>query len=370
MARVIKDFEKTKRIRHKQRRPRSSFGEVMYRVFALTFAAALAISYISVYVDPSDFWIPMYFGLFYIPLALLNVIMLILGAAKARRAVLIPILALLPTLAISDRFVKIGNDSEEVTGNKVKILTYNLGRYSAAGGKSTPQQSVSGIKTFIQAESADIVCLQEVSVRDSALLDACLPSYPYRACHFFKGNRYFGNVTLSRYPIAGNEVIRFPRSTNLVLASDIKVGEGMVKVFNCHLESNSISFTSLIKHLSKKATFQEEVVHVHGKLRDAAVKRSLQVKAVLESEEQSCCPTILCGDFNDMPLSYTYHELTASKKDSFVEAGSGFSGTYSVLWPLLRIDYILIPGECGVTDHTINRIPYSDHYPVSANIYF
>lgn len=370
MAKVVKGYSKTKRIRSKQKKHRTSFSDVVYRFFAIVLAAALVVAYVSVFIDPTDFHIPMYFGFYFVPLALLNLLMLAAGILHKKRALLIPLIALLPALLISDKYVKIGKDDKTLSGDHIKVMTYNLGRYCAASDKRNQNDAISGVRTFIAAENPDIVCLQEFSADDTEKIKQYLPSYPYVAYYFFKGNRYFGNLTLSRYPIAETEVIKFQKSTNLAIASDIKIGERMVKIYNCHLESYSISLTSFVKRIFNKDEFQEEMALVHERLRAANLKRSEQVRAVLDSEESSCCPTIVCGDFNDTPLSYTYHKLTSSKKDSFVDAGSGFSSTYSGLWPLLTIDYILIPGEYEADNHTVLRVPYSDHYPVTTNIYF
>ena len=79
-------------------------------------------------------------------------------------------------------------------------------------------------------------------------------------------------------------------------------------------------------------------------------------------------PTIICGDFNDTPMSYTYYSLAKKHKDTFREAGSGFGASFVPLWPLLRIDYILFPQEYECIKHTTHKIKYSDHYPISAEI--
>ena len=42
--------------------------------------------------------------------------------------------------------------------------------------------------------------------------------------------------------------------------------------------------------------------------------------------------------------------------------------SYSVLWPMLRIDYILLPKEFSARDHETLRVPWSDHYPVKTLI--
>jgi endonuclease/exonuclease/phosphatase family metal-dependent hydrolase len=97
-------------------------------------------------------------------------------------------------------------------------------------------------------------------------------------------------------------------------------------------------------------------------------KRAEQVNIVLEHIEKSPFISIVCGDFNDTPMSYTYHMLSKGRKDTFKEAGEGFSGTYSFLWPLLRIDYILVPEAYTVYEHITFKEKYSDHYPVISSI--
>ena len=74
--------------------------------------------------------------------------------------------------------------------------------------------------------------------------------------------------------------------------------------------------------------------------------------------------SIVTGDFNDTPMSYTYQQLQRGNKDSFIEAGKGMGGTYSGLWPFIRIDYVLLPEKCDALYHKVERKRYSDHYPI------
>ena len=67
-------------------------------------------------------------------------------------------------------------------------------------------------------------------------------------------------------------------------------------------------------------------------------------------------------------MSYTYQRMKRGRKDTFVEAGKGFGATFSLLWPMLRIDYVLIPKRCKGVTHEVPRIPYSDHYPVVTEV--
>jgi len=347
-----------------------TFGGVVFALLAAVAAGALLISCLAPYLHPTKHPLVMFFGLYYIPLFLLNILLLLIAVFRHPRALLISVIALLPTLLLAERFVKFGREEGVPAGPSVKILTYNVGRYDAGGRKITSNESVPGIRRLLSEQDADIVCLQEFAIKDTSLLGTCLPDYPYQARHLFKGNRWFGNVTLSKYPIVGESTLTFPQSRNLSLVTDIDVDGRTVRVYNCHLESYSISFTSLVKRLSHRESFTDEVTQVHLRMRDATRRRSEQVSELLESEAQSPYPNFLCGDFNDSPVSYTYHQLTRNEKDSFVEAGRGMGSSYSALWPMLRIDYILLPQEFSARHHETLRVPWSDHYPVVTNIYF
>ena len=351
------------------RRRRKTLGAGLFLLLAIAAAAALLVSYLAPFLHPVRHPVVMFFGLYYVPLVLLNLFLLLIAVFKYRRILLIPVIALLPTLLLADRFVKFGHEETAAEGPSLRVLTYNVGRYNAGNRKITMNESVSGIRQFLAEQRADIVCLQEFAVADSSALAPYLPEYPFKAKRFFKGNRYFGNVTLSKYPIRHVESLTFPESRNMCLITDIDVDGHTLRVYNCHLESSSISFPVVLKRLFRKNHFKEEVAQVHGRVREATRRRTEQVSALLESEAQSAWPSLVCGDFNDTPLSYTYHKLIRTKKDSFVEAGKGFSSTYAVLWPMLRIDYVLLPQEFSATRHEITRVPWSDHYPVTTDIH-
>ena len=78
--------------------------------------------------------------------------------------------------------------------------------------------------------------------------------------------------------------------------------------------------------------------------------------------------SLVAGDFNDTPMSFTYNKLRQGRKDSFVEAGRGMGGTYSILRPFIRIDYVLFPEKWTGVKHKVRHLKYSDHYPVEASM--
>ncbi|MDD2293718.1 MAG: endonuclease/exonuclease/phosphatase family protein [Bacteroidales bacterium] len=352
-----------------RRRDKKS-SDVFFKIILIICAVMLCISYISIFIDPAKLWIPMFFGLYYIPIFALNVLLLIIAVFRRKKSMLIPLIALVPSLFFADLFVKFGREEKVYQSDGIKVLTYNVGRFSAGVRGESADKTAAHIVDFIGDENADIVCLQEFCIKDTALIFNYFHQYPYHAQYYFKGESYCGNLTLSKYPILASGVIKFDKSTNLCIWSNMRTTDGIARVYNCHLESYSLSFTSMVKRLSKKGNFTDVFMGIHSKLKGTTQKRSAQVATLLNDVEECQYPSIICGDFNDTPISYAYHRIKRGAKDSFVEGGEGFSSTYSVLWPLLRIDYILLPDKYSADKHRITRIPFSDHYPVSTLIFF
>jgi endonuclease/exonuclease/phosphatase family metal-dependent hydrolase len=83
---------------------------------------------------------------------------------------------------------------------------------------------------------------------------------------------------------------------------------------------------------------------------------------------QSPYPTIVCGDFNDTPVSYTYHKMRGKLVDAFIESGSGIGNTYLGNFPSFRIDYIFHSKSFRSCCFRTDRINMSDHYPVMCTL--
>ena len=371
MVKVIKKAQPKRRHSSAPKRRKVSLWVIVVRVVLFVAAAALCVSYLSMFVSPRILWLPFFFGLYYIPLALVNIVFMLIALCRRSVAFLIPALALIPSVFFADEFVKFGSEPVEVSSENIRVLTYNVGRFAAGPDDLNRSDNQDAMMRFVSEVNADVVCLQEVQTRDTLLISKVLPQYPYCYHHLrHGGDVYYGNVTFSRLPIVGAESCTFIGSTNMFLYTDVKAGARVVRIFNCHLESYGISFTSLIKKLSDKEYFTDEIVQLHEHLRGGCLKRTEQVDTLASLCQASAYPTMICGDFNDTPVSYAYHHLLEGHKDAFVEAGSGLSSSYSVLWPLLRIDYVLVPQEYRAVEYKVVRVPYSDHYPVVSAICF
>ena len=354
----------------RRRRVPRFFG-ITFRLVLIVAGICLLLSYVSSYIDPTKFSIPMFFGLYFIPILAINFLFLVIALLSRSKSAWITLIALLPALLFAERFVRFGGRKEN-GGQKIRIETYNVGLFRLSKNKMTYGQTMDSVYSHIEKSDADIVCLQEVSLDSLQIAKKMLPQYQWRTWHLIphqKGQRS-GNIIFSRFPITNGGLIKFKSSTNLSLYADIVIGEDTVRVYNNHLQSYAISPTALLQKIRTKKTFSEEVgneiINVHNKFRNSVIQRSHQVNAVLDNIKKSPYPSVVCGDFNDIPMSYTYHKLSYGSKDTFKESGKGFSATFSVLWPLFRIDYIFIPESFNSISHKTITCNYSDHYPVVA----
>ena len=102
------------------------------------------------------------------------------------------------------------------------------------------------------------------------------------------------------------------------------------------------------------------------KLAEASAIRAPQADSIAKHIKQNKYAYILvCGDFNDTPISYTHRIVSESLNDTFTDSGLGLGISYNQNQFYFRIDNILASKnfksyKCTV-DHSIKE---SDHYPI------
>lgn len=345
------------------------FGRITARFFLATAAVLLVLSCLSMFANPAKSWPSAVMGLLFEPLALLNFALLIWAILRRSRAVWIPVLALIPSLFLFGRYVRLGYGHEQAGEKDIKIVSYNVGRFMLArNGVRDPSQCSDSVMAFLRTADADIICLQEVYFKNTARVrsyfEENFPGYDVRYFVYPTDKGAYGNATLSRLKAVGKGKIEFDKSANMALYTDYKIDGRSFRIYNCHFQSYALSLTRLVEltHKKYRREFQEKFLH-------SVSMRPRQVDKVLEDIDKCPTETFVAGDFNDSPVSYTYSRLIKGRGDTFTEAGHGFGATYSAFWPFIRIDYIMVPKIHGVVSHkVIKNIRLSDHYPVIAEI--
>lgn len=341
---------------------RNILSRLSFALAALTVSVLLAVSYVSALINPESGWFFSLFGMLYMLFALATLLFFLWALRLRSRMWLFLLLILLPSVHLAGRYIQLRQAKSE-DGN-IKIVSYNVGLF---GKFDAPKpETADSIAAFLLSLDADVICLQEVILYNSTPTESWLEStFPgYHAEYYFNTDKFgkSGNLTLSRYPVSGKGKFSFDNSANMAIYTDIDFPGGTYRVYNCHFESYSISIPHLLTNVRDRE--EEQLKDTGRKMRRSIRQRPSQVNMVLKDIESSDHRAIVLGDFNDTPLSYTYHRLSKGRKDSFVAAGDGFGASFRDFWPLLRIDYILLPRGLKAISHKTLKKPYSDHYPV------
>lgn len=250
----------------------------------------------------------------------------------------------------------------------LKVVSFNVG--SALDYEKTKKY----FNEFIKHEDAELLCFQEFAQTDNDLKSIInvvesLKKYPYKMR--MDGNT---NVIFSKFPIILKNIIPFnnPNGANGCNYADIKLSDNKtIRIYNVHLESNSVS--GIADYLTEKAEFDKKatwgkVLTMLKLVRRNARKRANQAEKIAQHIASSPYPVIVCGDFNDIPVSYTYNVISENLTDAFKVKGHGFGTTYSGNIPALKIDYILTDKKITPLSFDIPDVRFSDHFPVVSEV--
>ena len=223
---------------------------------------------------------------------------------------------------------------------EIKIMTYNTRSFIDDNGA----KRLDSVAQIIRSINPDIVCFQEMgfsSLADSLMREAKLLPMPHSL-----SRSNLSPAIYSRYPIIKAQ--RIDTMKNFVWA-DIVVREDTIRVFNNHLHSTAIRkedgvYLEEHQYLEDENP-QQEVMSMVSRLTENNIIRAAQVDTLVDMVAASPYPAIVCGDFNDTPISYTIHKMTRDLSDVFREVGRGFSHTYRGFFDMLRIDYVMCSDE-------------------------
>lgn len=340
----------------------------IFLILNVLLALTLVSTYLARIVNPAKLWIPALIGLLYPYLLLANIIFITVWAIFKRRFSLISIIAIALGFNIFKSYLNF-MPSRNSEATELKVLTYNVHQF-----KDHTENHKTGNKfyTFFEEEQPDILCIQEAyySGKDLQPDDLLTSKYSFKYKHLTKASSHYGIITYSKFPIINKDQIRFEGSSNIFNYSDIIYKNDTVRIYNCHLESYGIQFDQYT--FMDTLTFDEQRIQefkaLGKKLKEGNQNRVPQIKALIKNIKDCPYPIIVCGDFNDTPISYSYGQMTKLLSDSFVEAGNGLSFTYRRRYTPYRIDYIFHSKEFKAYNYKKYDLNYSDHDPVSTTL--
>ena len=130
----------------------------------------------------------------------------------------------------------------------------------------------------------------------------------------------------SNYPQINKKTVEIDglKMNNSCIYSDIVINLDTVRVYNIHLASNFFQDKDLDYLISaEKEKVKSGMVDIGKKLKFSFERRGREVDQIKKHIKNSPYPIIICGDFNDTPVSYAYQQLGYNMKDAFIESGNG-----------------------------------------------
>jgi endonuclease/exonuclease/phosphatase family metal-dependent hydrolase len=356
------------------------FNRVFF-YFNILAGIALLLSYCSTFISPAKIWILAFFGLAYPYILLVNIVFMIIWIIRFKKEFLISFIAILLGLNHLNAIIPLRLGKTNTKGFikenplQIKVLSYNVRLFNIYEWLSDPGTN-QNILNFIRSEHPDIICLQEYytsSKKDfrPERIKKFFSETPYSYIHYsFKNgnNSGYGIATYSRYPIIKQGTINFPKTTNEAIFTDIVIGGDTVRIYNNHLQSVQLQRRNYNFLDTLRLRYDEEQIKeikdISLRLKTAYIKRSAQVDAISTHIKTSAFPVIVCGDFNDTPVSYSYRKMRRGLKDAFISSGQGTGSTYQGIFPYFRIDYIFHDKHFKPLLFEKVESHLSDHYPI------
>ena len=361
------------------------FFIVVNIIFASLFLLACANSFL----PPKNFWFIALLGLVFPALLILMIGFLVFWTLVRSKWAFVSLVLLIfgwmhihafYAFNLSHKF------KEEKDTGAIRIITWNVHYLDQMYRPNQQQQSQrEPIITFLKQQNADIICLQEFFESSKPQYTANIEymkkelGMPY---HYFvddyrqpKKLYEVGPVIFSKLPIletGRHEYVHNSlKAVESLISADLLVNQDTIRIYTTHLQSvlfrkKELREIEKIKKVEDSLLFASRSIIM--KLKQAYAFRGGQAQLV--RNELDACPhaVLICGDFNDVPNSYTYFHIKGNLQDAFLQKGFGIGRTYTSLSPTLRIDYLLASDHFRVLQCKKVELPYSDHYPVITDV--
>ena len=271
------------------------------------------------------------------------------------------------------------NMAQKKKDNICRVISWNVKGFNGNQATSTLKLRTQDIAYSIQKWNPDIICMQEYNTNDrpNDIANHATyfnKNYPYN--YFSKDiqiadkSYFLGCIIFSKYPIIKAQRIAYTNQESLIYV-DLLRGDDTIRVFTTHLASYRFKQNDFI---ALEATAQANSIDISGKkgvlrkMRTAFVERAVQAQIVKKYLDESPYPSIITGDFNDVPSSYTYKTIRGDWSDSFLEKGFGIGASYLGISPTLRIDYILSNAYWKTKGWESLDENLSDHHMIMADL--
>lgn len=364
------------------------FTKRIFVIITVLVSLCMVLVALIPHLNPDTFWWIGILGIGFIFLLFAQIFFLIFWLLLKSRWTWLPLIVLILSIQQIKAVVAwspLTTWAQEKPAEHLRVLDWNVSRWDEynkvqKGGQSFRQDMLN----VIQKQNADVLCLQEFfeskmpKKHEPTIIEIVSMGYPY---YYFSpegskyGGKYLTGVAIfSKFPILDSARVSFSRNSRAesIISCDINKNGKIFRIATTHLQSvlfdaNDYQNIEAIKTKNTEA-IPEASRTILRKLKKGYAYRSEQARQVREHVENSPYPVIITGDFNDIPNSYSYFTIRKNLKDAFIEKGFGLGKTFRFISPTLRIDFILIDPGMKVRQYKKIKVPYSDHYPILADL--
>ncbi len=280
------------------------------------------------------------------------------------RMTLVPLVGVLLCLNFILDYFPLHSQKQQTEDASITVLSWNVMNFNFQGFDERHDEIIA----YIDSVSPDIVCLQECTGGSFApKLMQHMTDAGYQ-CAEHKGRALY-----SRFPVISEEELNADSwLNNGVNVYKLLVGDDTLLVMNTHLESNFLTKEDKYDgRMALKSADRNELEqkgrHIWAKLAVSQRYRGAQVDTVTHALDTRFAgmSTIMCGDFNDTPISYAYQQMKRFMQSAYRSKGFGVGVSYNERFFYFRIDHLFHSSDWEtVSAHIDNHFLASDHYPL------
>ena len=331
------------------------------------------------YIDPRSWSFPslVVLGFPIVAVVALVLLALCLLLRNNRAATTIGVALLVSFPAIKQNMPLSWSSTPDDKSKAFTVLTWNVIGFETMtqGAQQTTMQHILDV-------DADVVVLQESSLDGNDFMEypnvkkyasEVIAKYPYRS------NSRGDVAIMSKVPfeLVPDNTMRnrldstVPHTYGRIF--DMKIKEHYLRIIGLHMQSIGLSsedkqlFKDVVRgkeYVDSKAQAQKVKHSLIDKLISAFKRRAGEAQAVHAIIEKSPRNLIVCGDFNDVPGSYSYRTVRGDMSDAYVDCGTWPVNTYNRNGFYFRIDHMFYRGQMDAVSSRIEKVGESDHYPI------
>lgn len=345
---------------------------IILLVINLLLAVGLLLTTLAPVVPPSRSILPSLLAFGYLPLLVANVVMVVLWLLFGKWHFIWSVAAIALRWSFVGLFVQIGGTTKvpdrDGHPQMVIVMSYNVHNFHGKDDRaSQTDTNVAAFLELLREYQPDILCLMEYTPTNTVRVTDSLTMLGYNHYYGAQGSTTSprGTVVFSKLPIT-----YVKRIDHNMLLTELMHDDQCFRLCSVHMDSYALDSTDreeIEQMLHGEMKHESQTL---DKVKETVRKHESEWNEKLEPVvSESSLPMLLAGDFNDIPSSWLYAQVSKHLNDTYRDKGIGICRTYNGNgFPHFRIDYVFHSKEFQTLSYKRIKTDISDHYPVITSL--